>query len=152
CEVVQFTEAANGEICVVVAGVESQLAKGFPARGPLTAVESLRLTPGKVGSVPAVLVSATDPRGFVYGLLELAERVQFGEDPIEALGLKQIIEEKPANEVRCVGRSFCGELEDKPWYEDKSFWGEYLDTLVASRFNRFTLAYGLEYDFPRGVT
>lgn len=152
CEIVQFAEAAKGKICVVVAGVESRLAKGFPARGPLTAMESLRLTPGKVGTVPAVLVSATDPRGFVYGLLELAERVQFGKDPIQALRLTQIIEEKPANEVRCVSRYFCGELEDKPWYEDKLFWSEYLDTLVASRFNRFTLAYGLEYDFPRGVT
>ncbi|HEY1800897.1 MAG TPA: hypothetical protein VGG46_08185 [Terriglobales bacterium] len=152
CEIVQFREAAKGDICIVVAGVESQFAKGFPARGPLTAMESLRLTPGKVGTVPAVLVSATDPRGFVYGLLELAERVQFGENPVEALRLTQIIEEKPANEVRCVSRYFCGELEDKPWYDDKSFWSEYLDTLVASRFNRFTLAYGLEYDFPRGVT
>jgi (2Fe-2S) ferredoxin len=28
----------------------------------------------------------------------------------------------------------------------------YLDLLVACRFNRFCLAFGLEYDFPRGVT
>ena len=34
----------------------------------------------------------------------------------------------------------------------RHFWQGYLDRLVASRFNRFTLAYGLGYDFPRGVT
>ena len=31
-------------------------------------------------------------------------------------------------------------------------WPGYLDLLAASRFNRFCLAIGLEYDFPRGVT
>jgi hypothetical protein len=69
-----------------------------------------------------------------------------------ALPLTYVIEEKPANEVRCVSRYFCSEMEDKPRYYDKDFWSGYLDMLVASRFNRFTLAYGLEYDFPRGVT
>src|ERR1019366_5341851 len=43
-------------------------------------------------------------------------------------------------------------MEDKPWYYDKAFWSRYLDLLVAARFNRFTFSYGLEYDFPRGVT
>ena len=51
-----------------------------------------------------------------------------------------------------MSRYFCSELEDKPWYYDKDFWRGYLDALVAARFNRFCLAYGLEYDFPRGVT
>ncbi len=51
-----------------------------------------------------------------------------------------------------MSRHFCSELEDKPWYYDREFWSGYLDHLVASRFNRFTFAFGLEYDFPRGVT
>lgn len=94
--------------------------------------------------MPAVLVSAIDARGFVYALLELAERVQFSADPVAALHVPHVIEEKPANEVRSVGRYFCSEIEDKAWYYRKAFWGGYLDRLVASRFNRFTLAYGLE--------
>src|ERR1017187_760118 len=153
CDTVWSTKTATGSaFCVLVAGAESHLAKGFLAGAPLTSAESLRLTPGQVGRVPAVLVSAKDARGFVYGLLELAERAKFGEDPVAALQLTQMVEEKPANDVRCVGRYFCSELEDKPWYYDKAFWGGYLDRLVASRFNRFALGYGLEYDFPRGVT
>jgi len=153
CESMWSARALKGSaFCVLVAGAESQLAKGFPAGAPLTSAESLRLTPGQVGRIPAVLVSAKDARGFVYGLLELAERVEFGEDPVAALQLTQLVEEKPANEVRCVSRYFCGELEDRPWYDDKAFWSGYLDRLVASRFNRCALAYGLECDFPRGVT
>ncbi len=153
CAVVDTAEASvDASICVVAAAPESQLARGFSRGTPLAAPESLRLSPGKVGPVSAVLVSAGDVRGFVYGLLELAERVRFGAQPLTALQLKQVLEEKPANEVRSVGRYFCCEMEDKPWFYDKAFWSGYLDMLVACRFNRFNFAYGLEYDFPRGVT
>ncbi|MGH9573048.1 MAG: hypothetical protein ACRD40_05895 [Candidatus Acidiferrales bacterium] len=153
CSAAQTVEAAEGSsICIVAAGPDSQLAQGFPRNAALVAPESLRLSPGKFGSSAAVLVSARDVRGFVYGLLELAERVQFGPDPMLALHFAQVVEEKSANEVRSVGRYFCSEIEDKPWYYDKNFWSGYLDTLVACRFNRLNFAYGLEYDFPRGVT
>jgi len=153
CEIVHTPEQAAGSaFCIAVAGIGSGMAKGFQPGGELAGAESLRLAPGRVGDVPAVLVSANDARGFIYGLLELAERAQFGPDPVAALHVNAAIEEKPANEVRCVSRYFCSELEDKPWYYDKEFWPRYLDTLVASRFNRFCFAYGLEYDFPRGVT
>lgn len=153
CELVSSAESAAGaSFCIVLANSESQLAKGFPRREPLTAAESLSMTPGRVGQAPAVLVSAKDHLGFVYAVLELAERVQYGDDPLHSLQLIEAIAEKPANEFRSVGRYFCSELEDKPWYYNKEFWSGYLDRLVASRFNRFAMAFGLEYDFPRGVT
>src|SRR5450631_3599371 len=153
CTVVDTAEGSVGaSICVVAAAPESRLAQGFSRGTPLAAPESLRLSTGKVGPVTGVLVSAGDVCGFVYGLLELAERVRFSSEPLTALQLKQVLEEKPSNEVRGVGRYFCCEMEDKPWYYDKAFWSGYLDTLVACRFNRFNFAYGLEYDFPKGVT
>jgi hypothetical protein len=153
CEVVHSPDQASGAaLCIAVAGASSSLAQGFPAAGALTAPDSMRLAPGRVGNSPAILVSGADQRGSVYGLLELAERAQFSENPIAAMHLGGVLTEEPANPIRCVSRYFCSETEDKPWYYDKSFWPTYLDTLVASRFNRFCLAYGLEYDFPRGVT
>jgi hypothetical protein len=150
CGVVQSAEETKGSVrCVVVATAGSGLTKGFPkATTEMTAAEGVRLAPGHLEGIPATLVSGSDELGLVYGLLELAERVEFG----TGLHLAEAIEEKPANDVRCVSRYFCSELEDKPWYYDKDFWRGYLDALVAARFNRFCLAYGLEYDFPRGVT
>ncbi len=151
--IVHSTEAIEGaEFCIVLAASESHLAQGFAHGRPNAAAESLRMAPGGIGRVPGLLVSANDARGYVYALLELAERVQFGDDPLKSLQLNNAIEERPANELRSVSRYFCSELEDKPWYYDKEFWNGYLDRLVASRFNRFTMAFGLEYDFPRGVT
>ena len=154
CAMAQSAEEAKvSSSCVVVSSAGASLTKGFAQpKTAITAAETVRLAPGHLGGIPATLVSGIDQLGLVYGLLELAERVRFGAEPGAGLRVAEAIEEKPANEVRCVSRYFCSELEDKPWYYDKAFWGDYLDTLVASRFNRFTLAFGLEYDFPRGVT
>jgi hypothetical protein len=154
CEVVQSLDQAAGcDFSVLVAGPASSLARGFPQAGSgPSSPESIRITPGRLIATPAVWVSATGERGFVYGLLELAERVQFLPEPLTALHLTAAIEEKPANEVRSICRLFCSETEDLPWYYDKDFWRGYLDVLAASRFNRFNFSYGLAYDFPRGVT
>ena len=154
CRVAASTEGVReAAFYVVVAAAGSTAAKSFPKGRPeIAGAECFRLTPGRYGSAPAILVSGSDARGFVYGLLELAERVRFSSDPASALHLAKPLDERPANEVRSVGRYFCSEMEDKAWLYDRDFWIGYLDLLAASRFNRFCLAFGLEYDFPRGVT
>ena len=154
CEFIASADAINNSsLCIVAAAPASGLAKYFPpaSRDP-NPPDSIRLAPGKLTESPAVLVSATNSRGYIYGLLELAERVHFNVDPHEALHLAAPMQEQPANKIRCVSRYFCSEIEDKPWYYDRQFWSAYLDALITNRFNRFGLAFGLEYDFPRGVT
>jgi len=165
--------AAKGALCRIVKGGEKLLGAAFyvlvnseePTSAGLTPTanaprlpvwdgerESFALTPIRYAGVQATIVSGSDVRGYVYGLLELAERVRFGADARTALRVAEPILERPANEVRSVGRYFCSEVEDKPWLYDKDFWLGYLDLLVACRFNRLCLAFGLEYDFPKGVT
>ena len=153
CQIVQSADEAKGaNSCIVVAGASSVHAKGFSQPKSQMGPESVFLAPGHFQSSPAILVSGADALGYIYGLLELAERVEHGSDPDSALHLSEAVEEKPANDVRCVSRYFCSEISDKDWYYDQDFWRGYLDGLVAARFNRFCFAYGLEYDFPRGVT
>ncbi len=153
CEIVQSPEQADGStFSILVTSPASDLARNFPQGGTLTSMESIRLVPGRLIGAPAILLSAIGQRGFVYGLLELAERVQFNSDLATGLHLAAAIEEHPANQVRSISRLFCSEIEDKPWYYDQAFWRSYLDVLAASRFNRFNFTFGLGYDFPRGVT
>jgi hypothetical protein len=154
CTVVQSADQeAGSDLVIVVAPRNSSLAQGFPAPSTdQSNADSTFLASGHLGQTPALLVSGIGPRGYIYGLLELAERVRFASDPEAELHVARTVAEEPANQVRAVSRYFCSELEDKPWYYDKDIWRQYLDLLIASRFNRFTLAYGLEYDFPRGVT
>ena len=114
-------------------------------RGPLPS-EAFHLARARHQGKPAMQVTAGDTRGFVYGLLEMADRIRWGGDVMAAA------EETPANRVRSIARAFVSEVEDKPWFYDKDFWREYLTTLASERFNRFALTLGLGYDFPRGVT
>jgi hypothetical protein len=159
CRIVTSGERVRGSAFYVLVNSAGPASTGptppsnaphLPAWRP--GAESFALTPGKFAGMPATFVSGSDVRGYVYGLLEMAERVRFAADARTALHLSQPILERPANEVRSVGRYFCSEVEDKAWLWDKDFWLGYLDLLVACRFNRFCLAFGLEYDFPRGVT
>ncbi len=137
---------------IVVAPPASRYARSFSALPHLAAPETTALIPGEFSGSPAILVSAVDTRGFVYGLLELVERVDFDADPFTALHLPSAIVESTSNRVRSVQRAFLSEIEDKSWYYHRSFWTTYLDNLAAARFNRFNFAYGFGYDFPRGVT
>src|SRR6266478_502492 len=57
-----------------------------------------------------------------------------------------------ANTVRSVTRLFTSDVEDKPWFNDREMWPQYLTMRATNRFNRFNLALGIGYDFIRQVT
>src|SRR5262245_40112936 len=110
--------------------------------------ESLALFPVKKN---VLLACGADSRGLVYALLELSDRSQHA--PVSsALDLKTPISEQPANSIRSVLRLFASEVEDKPWFNNREFWTNYLTMLAAQRFNRFNLSLSLGYDFLRRVT
>jgi hypothetical protein len=130
------------------------LADGPPpaAREPALALteEAFTITEGQIGGRDAVLVRARDPRGYVYALTELADRVALSNDPGPALASVET-RGQPANAIRSCMRLFCSDVEDLPWFRDRAFWTEYLSMLVTQRFNRFNLSFGLGYDFTTGI-
>ena len=141
CAVVASTEQAGEfQAAVIVGRQETALPK-----------EAFQLAPGKQNGKPTVRASAFDTRGLVYALTELADRVEHSGDPVAALTLASPISEKPANEIRSIAKAFVSEVEDKSWFYDRDYWHDYLSALVTNRFNRFSLAFGWGYDFPRGV-
>jgi hypothetical protein len=144
-------DRSAAELHIHVALPDSLLAKPF-SRSSVTRAETVALIPGTHMGKPAILVTGVDAGGIVYGLLELADRIRSSPDPVSSLHLTAPLIETTPNEVRSVSRGFCSEVEDKRWYYDRAFWTSYLDTLIAARFNRFALTFGLGYDFPRGVT
>ena len=99
-----------------------------------------------------VVAAGSDPRGTVYALLELADRVLHGGDPFDSLAIPKPEVEHPANSVRSIARLFVSDVEDKPWFNDREMWPAYLSMLAAQRFNRFALMLGIGYDFLREVT
>lgn len=99
-----------------------------------------------------VTAIGADVRGLVYAVLELADRVEHGDEPSAALRPERPVLGRAANEVRSVARAFCSEVEDLAWYRDEDAWRRYLSMLVSQRFNRCSLTLGLGYNYHRGIT
>ncbi|MGE5125388.1 MAG: hypothetical protein ACM3PV_03795 [Betaproteobacteria bacterium] len=144
--VARMGDAAAGDVVVVVADPRS--AAGEPALA--FSDEAFAITQGGIAGHSAVLVRARDPRGYVYALTELADRVALSDDPATALAGVEV-RGRPANAIRSCMRLFCSDVEDKAWFRDREFWTGYLTMLVAQRFNRFNLSFGLGYDFTTGI-
>jgi hypothetical protein len=152
----RIAQANAGDLCIVAAGLSSPLTSGIlkDANATVASVpEALGVFPGTVAGRKVTLVCGHDSRAIVYGLLDLADRVQnASSDPIAAIANTSALAERPANEVRSITRLFVSDVHDKPWYNDREMWPPYLTMLAKHRFNRFNLAFGIGYDFIRHVT
>lgn len=98
-----------------------------------------------------LLTCASDVRGLVYALLELADRVNHAEGTAAALDVRKPLVETPANVIRGGNRCFQSDIEDNPWYSDRSMWPPYFSMLAGQRFNCFSLTFGLGYDITRNM-
>src|SRR5262249_26341728 len=134
--------AAGDRFCILIASAGSNLARqAFESEGtqaPKNA-ESLAVIPvhrqlisGK--QPPALLASGSDPRGLSYAILEVADRVRYAADPMSELKHIPKTIQQPSNPVRSIGRLFASDVEDKPWFNDRSFWERYLTELAVQRF------------------
>jgi len=147
-----INELQNPSVCWAVeelreiAGQDTGYADAYVIVGHgKTGADAFQVIQARYAGKPAIQIRASEPRGHVYGLLEAADRIRFGGD------LFVDFSDAPANRVRGISRAFVSEIEDKPWFYNKTFWREYLTMLASNRYNRFALTLGLGYDFPRGV-
>jgi hypothetical protein len=104
---------------------------------------SLAIKPGANG----ISVASADAQGLSWAVLELADQIR----QTGSLERTHPIEERPANRIRSIIRPFVSEVEDKAWFYDRDHWREYLTMLATHRFNRFSLTFGIGYDFTREV-
>jgi hypothetical protein len=146
-EVVEAADLdAGGRPSILVGGLDPSF-----GRGP----EDVALMAAGGSEQPTVLASGGGPRGVMYAVLELAERVEHA----TAEQLRHLpslvparVTESPANLVRAIGRPFVSDVEDKAWYYDRAFWKAYFGMLARQRVNRFHLSLGFGYDTLRWVT
>jgi hypothetical protein len=134
-------EAGRSDHIVVVS-------KATDLNGP----EQLSLARGRVDDRSVIVAQGSDPAGAKYAVLEMADRVRYDLEPMGVFSISESVTETPSNRIRSVTRCFVSDVEDKPWYNDKAMWPEYLNMLATQRFNRFSLAFGIGYDFLRQIT
>jgi hypothetical protein len=151
----KLADAKTESLIIAVAGARSGIAvnllKVAGVKIPEIS-EALGLIPVKLDGKQLLLTYGQDERGLVYALLELADRVWHSEQPLAALNVQKPIIEQPANSIRSLNRLFVSDVEDKPWYNDREMWPQYLTMLATQRFNRFNLSFGIGYDFLQKVT
>jgi hypothetical protein len=146
--------AAATSLPVIVAGLDLPAAAAIADRAGVRLAreaESLAILPGERGGRPVLAAAGHDARGLTYAALELADRVQRAADPRLALTGAAPLVERPFNAVRAIGRPFVSDVEDTPWFRDRTFWPAYFGMLARQRINRFHLALGFGYDTLRWV-
>lgn len=146
-------QAGPNSLCVVACAYDRNPATDMlKASGVsiLNRPESLALVPFAREKRRGVLACG-DARGLMYALLELADRIQHSANPLSALVQQQPVSEQPFNSVRSIGRIFCSDIQDEPWFNDREMWPAYFSMLATQRFNRFSLNMGVGYDFLDNV-
>ncbi len=107
----RLEDATHGCECVVATGMRSHLATQIGAANELAlsnAPESFLLSRGRAAGNRAVLLAAgSDGRGLSYALLELADRVNLGGNPLDELKAIKPAVENPANSIRSACRLFA---------------------------------------------
>lgn len=148
-----FEQAPSNSFCIVASSSERE-----PARAQLkSSTVHLSKDPESLALVPFAnhgrhgILACGDVRGLMYALLELADRVQHTAKLSAALEQQEAIAEHPANSIRSIGRIFCSDIQDKPWFYDREMWPAYFSMLATHRFNRFSLNFGIGYDFLDNV-
>jgi hypothetical protein len=140
-------EVGSGERCVLFRSGHYSWREVAQPDGRQLALSPMALPDQR----PATLAWGADASGLMYALLELTDRVTYSDEPLAAIEIRQLVVEKPANAVRSIARSFASDVEDKPWFNDRDGWRQYLSMLARQRFNRFSLHFGLGYDFTREI-
>ena len=122
-------DAGEWEVCsIVAAGAGNASAKRMLHGAGISVAnvpEALALASVHEGGRPVLLACGHDARGLVYALTEMADVVLSANDSRTAMNALAAVEtttEQPANEVRSMMRSFCSDVEDKPWYNDRAMW------------------------------
>ena len=124
-------------------GPASKLLTNYKLPKP-SATEALLIRHIRLNGKRALLVVGTDDRGLMYGLLDVADRIGWSEDPQNPFSEVRNIEEKPAVAERALSIYAMHQGNFESYFYDESYWARYLDMLAANRFNTFALLFGYE--------
>ncbi|HZR19826.1 MAG TPA: hypothetical protein VFE51_21250 [Verrucomicrobiae bacterium] len=139
---------AHGQ-AVVIAGLSSGTGEAarFLAESKLPPpkdAESLLIRSFDRDGKVFVLVAGADPRGLMYGLLDLAERVSWAESASQPFGEVRDLDEKPYTPERALSIYTFNRAYWESRFYDEAYWTRYLDLLAQNRFNSLVVIFGYE--------
>ena len=136
---------------IYLATKDSDLSELLPKRIILPLEpESFALIPTVYLGKEIIIAYGSDSRGLVYALTELSDRFSNNINENNNFNIASKIIEKPSTKIRSISKCFESNIEDLNWFHDRIMWRKYLSMLVTQRFNRFTLTFGMQYNYPYG--
>lgn len=147
-EYVGEIKAARGKYLLVAglasgAGAATELLKKSQ-RSPPTGDEALVLWKTTLAGKTAWVLSGSDDRGLMYGLLDLADRIGWAKDRESPFGEVQEVAEKPAVGERAISVYTMNRAYWESRFYDEAYWARYLDQLAQNRFNSLVVIFGYE--------
>jgi hypothetical protein len=147
-EIVSSMDQAHGKWVIVTGlasgeGVAEQLLKAgnHPVPGE---PEALTVWKTSWEKKAVWVISGSDNRGLMYGLLDVANRISWSTDRKTPLSEVKEITEKPAVSERAVSIYTMNRAYWESRLYDEAHWARYLDMLAQNRFNTLVVIFGYE--------
>ena len=148
-EEVPNPQAARGQLIIIGlpggGGPAGETVKRLRITVP-AAPESLVIRMTELKGKPLLLLTGSDDRGIMYGLLEVADRVGWAATAAKPLGEVRDTVESPAVADRGVTIFTMQQAQFEDRLHDENYWTKYFDNLAHDRFNRFQLLFAYEMD------
>jgi hypothetical protein len=137
---------ANVVLVAGLAGGGGEAAMLARERGlaPCSDAESLFIRNLSLDGKKVLLVTGADPRGLMYALLDVAERVGWAPSVEQPFSEVHDTQEKPFAPERALSIYTMHRAYWESRFYDEAYWARYFDTLAQNRFNSFVLIFGYE--------
>lgn len=91
-----------------------------------------------------LLVAGADPRGLMYALLDVADRVAWASSPEQPFSEVRDVEETPYAPERALSLYTFNRAYWESRFYDEAYWTRYLDLLAQNRFSSLVVIFGYE--------
>ena len=147
-EKVGSVQEARGKTILVAGlfsgeGAASQLLRAGNYEVPQVA-EALTIRKTSWQKKTVWLISGFDDRGLMYGLLDVADRIGWSNNPKNPLSEVKEMTEKPDVSERAISLYTMNRAYWESRFYDEAYWTRYLDMLAQNRFNSMVVIFGYE--------
>lgn len=147
-EKVNTLEKASGKTLLAVGlfngkGAAVQLAQNSN-QAILNQAESLSIWEATYGEKKVWVINGFDDRGLMYGLFEIAERINWSSDANDPFEEVVPISESPEVVTRAISLYTMNRTYWESRFYNEDYWASYMDMLAKNRFNTMVVIFGYE--------
>ena len=110
----------------------------------LTKPESLSIWDTTYHNKKVWVINGSDDRGIMYGLFNIAERIDWNTDPTEPLSEVIAMTETPEVSTRAISIYTMNRAYWESRFYNNDYWTNYMDMLTKNRFNTLVIIFGYE--------